>query len=132
MMKRPSTRVQDCYSRADDCARQAEAAATAEEREFWEEQETRWIRIAGYAEFSERVASFLQWGRPEPAAILQEDETGINALADVFDRVCIAMNIGPQDQTLSRAIAQELVKAAMDGEDDVNALYSLAVRAVSY
>ncbi len=129
MLDRPSSRLQDCYRRADEAARRAEASDCAELRAFWDKQEARWIQIAGYAQFSERVASFLRSGKPEPDAILQEDEAGIDALVDIFNRVCITMNIDARDTRASHAVAQVLVKAAMLGICDPEVLYNLAMQA---
>ncbi len=83
MLKIPSPRVQDCYRRADECARRAEFADDADLRDYWEQQEACWIQIANYSEFSERVASFPKSGRRTPAAILREEESNIDALVDV-------------------------------------------------
>jgi hypothetical protein len=126
-----SSRVQDCYRRADDCARRAEAADCAEQRKFWDEQEARWIQIAGYSQFSERVASFLRSGRPEPNAILREEAAGLDALVDIFSRVCAAMDIDTHDESALHAIAHALVRAAKHGIRDAEVFYNLAVHAVS-
>jgi hypothetical protein len=131
MLNQHSRRVQDCYRRADDCARRAEVADAPELRKFWEEQETRWVRIAGYSEFSERIGAFLRTGRPEPKDILQEEALGLDGLADVFNRVCLAMNIDAQDGPASRAIAQTLIAASMAGVEDSDALFDLAMRAAA-
>jgi hypothetical protein len=129
MLDRPSSRVQDCYRRADECAQRAETTTCAEQRAYWDKQEARWVQIAGYAQFSERVASYLRSGKPEPDTILQEDEAGLDALVDIFNRVCAAMNIDARDTRVSQAIAQVLVKAATLGICDPEILYNLAMQA---
>ena len=100
-------------------------------REFWEEQETRWVRVAGYSEFSERIGAFLRTGRPQPEDILHEEALGLEALAAVFNRVCLALDIDPQDRRASRAIAQTLIAATMAGVEDRDELFDLARRAAA-
>jgi hypothetical protein len=131
MLKAPSPRVQECYRRADNCARRAELAGDAELREFWEQQEARWIQIASYSEFSEQVASFLQSGCPTPAAILRDEESDIDALVGVFSRLCIAMKVDAQDNSKSSIIALTVVKAAQSGKHDAETLYDLALQMLS-
>ncbi len=131
MLKQQSLRAQECYRRADECARRAKAADAPETRKFWEEQETRWVRVAGYSEFSERIGAFLRTGQPPPEDILREEALGLEGLADVFNRVCLAMNIDAQDGPASRAIAQTLIAASMAGVEDSDALFDLAMRAAA-
>jgi len=131
MPNQPSSRVQDCYRRADKCARRAEATDCPEQRSFWDKQEARWIQIAGYSVFSERVASFLRSCSPEPKVILREDAAGLDGLVDIFGRVCAAMDIDTRDESALQTIAHVLIRAAKHGISDAEVLYNLAVYAVS-
>jgi hypothetical protein len=132
MVKQPSLRVQDCRQRADDCARRAETAGTDESRQYWETQEVRWIQIAAHSEFSEQIGSFLKSGRPDLKALSEFDNSGLDALVEVFNRVCTAMDIDPQDESQSRIVTQILVRALMGGESDLVVLYQLVLQAISY
>jgi hypothetical protein len=131
MLNGLSPRVQDCYRRADACARRADVTDCAEQRKYWHKQEAHWILIAAYCEFSERVGSFLKSGWPHLSSILWAEGAGLDALVDIFNRVCTTMNIDPQNESVTHIITQTLVTAVGHGERDAEVLYYLAVQAIT-
>ena len=50
--------MQDAYARAHDCAEQAKAAVTPQERTDWLFVEARWLTLARSLEFTQRLENF--------------------------------------------------------------------------
>ena len=62
------------------------------------------FKVADYSVFSERVGSFLRSGRPELHVILREDAAGLDALVEIFSRVCAAMAIDARDESALQTV----------------------------
>ena len=129
MLDNTATRVRDCYARAAECRERAEAASDPDMRAYWLGQEERWVRLAGSDSLSARISGYLD---TPTDTFSPEAEDGIGALVDVFNRVCLELNLDLDDQELSRKVARTLIQAALAGESDPAALHRRAVEAVSH
>ena len=151
MLKRPSGDVQDAYQRAGDARQRAEQERDERTRAFWHRQEDRWIKIAAHLQFSERLDEFVERARPdqphsppqsdepllaetqseEPLPVPPEARLGIFALLDVFRSVCLALDLTDGSEVRTSAVANAILGAALDGEDDLERLYQIGLRAVA-
>ena len=129
MLHRTPQHVRDCLERAADCRRRADDASNPEVAAFWLEQEARWINLAESEGLSARVATFLEL--PHGKTFSPEAEEGVQALVDIFDRVCRALELDLSDDAHARKIARTLIEAALGGESDPDRLFARAVTAVS-
>jgi hypothetical protein len=125
-----SEHVRICRERATDCRNRADAAIDADARAFWSQQEARWLRLAYSEDISARISGFLDTGGE--STFSSGTEEGIAVLLDVFRRVCVALDVDQSDPAAPRKIAHTIIMAALDGEDDPEALYRLALQAASH
>ncbi len=58
MLRRLSREVVDCYVRAENCQRKAEAAPTEESRQDFLQIQQSWLKLATSYEFAERLLDF--------------------------------------------------------------------------
>ena len=129
MLDKIDQHARDCYVRAAECRERAEATADPDMRDFWLGEEERWVRLAGSDSLSARISGYLD---TPTDTFSPEAEDGIGALVDVFNRVCLELNLDLDDQELSRKVARTLIQAALAGESDPVALHRCAVEAVSH
>jgi hypothetical protein len=132
VLKRPSEQILKCNQRAAECSDKADAAGTAEIRTFWLDQETKWVEFARQLDFAGPLADFTEVGeykqRPLPREI---GRGGLDALIAVYDRVCAALNLHLEDESLARTIARDIIEDVLDGEDDPEMIYERVMKAVS-
>jgi len=55
-----------CYEKALEAGKRASAARTQTEREFYQHNETRWLRLGASYEYQERLADFINELRSLP------------------------------------------------------------------
>lgn len=123
-------RERDCHQRAAVCRRRANEIADPQGRAFWEAQERRWLAIADDSDGGPRASDV-----PSASDARRTDdrspEDDIEALIDVFHRVCADVMLDAQHQQLPHKVAHTILEAALAGEDDLDSLYARAVKAVS-
>jgi hypothetical protein len=129
MLRRTPKQMSDCYERADECRRRADSASRPEIANFWLEQEARWIKLAESEGLSTRVSTFLEL--QDGQKFSPEAEEGVQALVEIFDRVCRTLDLDLSDEMHARKIARTLIEAAISGESDPEALFAAAVKAVA-
>lgn len=125
MSKRFSGEMRDCRARAAVCRQRADATDDPQGRAFWQAQERRWLAIASDRELTKSVSDGADVVTPTP-------EDGIEALIDVFHRVCAELNLDGRHPALPRRVADSILQAALDGEDDLDRLYARALKAASH
>jgi hypothetical protein len=132
VLKRPSDQILKCHQRAAECSDKADAAGTAEIRTFWLDQETKWLEFALQLDFAGPLADFTEFGEYKQKPLPSEIERGgLDALIAVYDRVCGALNLHLEDESLARTIARDIIEDALDGEDDPEMIYERVMKAVS-
>ncbi|HXX26732.1 MAG TPA: hypothetical protein VEJ40_08755 [Pseudolabrys sp.] len=125
MLKRPQIHAADCYRYAAECRQSANAATSAESRDFWQELALRWISVAGKMPGeSETITPGEEHG------MSFESRRAIFALLDVFDMACRALDLNLNDEETPRRIARAMLLAALDGEDDLEKLYRVGLKSV--
>ena len=129
MLRQTPKHIRDCHDRAADCRQKAKAAPDRDGAAFWREQEAHWLKLAESYDLSSRITSFLELPSDRPFS--PEAEEGVQALVDIFDRVCRTLDLDLSDETHARKIARTLIEAAIGGESDPEALFARAVTAVS-
>ncbi|HXD45836.1 MAG TPA: hypothetical protein VN655_11940 [Pseudolabrys sp.] len=129
MLDKIDQHARDCYVRAAECRERAEATDDPDMRDFWLGEEERWVRLAGSDSLSSRISGYLGTSKD---TFSPEAEDGIAALVDVFNRVCVELNLDPGDEEFPRKVARTLIQAALAGESDPAVLHRCAVEAVSH
>lgn len=92
-------------------------------------QEASWFTLASSYDLSERISTFV--GVQDVTKFSPEAVEGVAALADIFDRVCVALHLDVGEVTQPRKIARTLIETAMAGESDPEKLFLAGVKAVS-
>src|SRR5262249_21896284 len=59
MLKPTNEEAKLCYQRALEAARRADNARLPADREFWLNTQKRWLSLAAYAQYRERIATFV-------------------------------------------------------------------------
>jgi uncharacterized protein YdaU (DUF1376 family) len=132
VLKRPSEQILTCHQRAAACSDKADAAGTADLRQFWLDQEVRWIKLATQLDFSERLDAFVKSSAlAERPARREVEREGFDALLAIYNRVCSALNLHLEDEHLARTIARDIIEDVLDGEDDSEKIYERVMRAVT-
>jgi hypothetical protein len=69
MLQKLSKEIRECYLRAEECKRLAEAALTSSAKADFLDMERRWLSLARSYEFAERLSNFTgtAFSRREPA-----------------------------------------------------------------
>jgi hypothetical protein len=67
----------------------------------------------------------------EAPYIPPESEAAVLALLDVYKRACAMLGLGGGEQTVSRRVALAILTAALAGENDLDRLYALALKAAA-
>lgn len=132
MLKRPSEQILKCHMRAAECSDKADAAGTAEIRTFWLDQETKWVEFARQIDFAGPLADFTESRghrqRPLPCDV---ERDGLDALLAIYNRVCGALNLHLEDESMTRTIARDIIEDVLDGEDDPDMIFDRVMKAVS-
>jgi hypothetical protein len=132
VLKRPSEQILKCHMRAAECSDKADAAGTAEIRTFWLDQETKWVEFARQVDFAGPLADFTESRghrqRPLPCDV---ERDGLDALLAIYNRVCGALNLHLEDESMARTIARDIIEDVLDGEDDPDMIYDRVMKAVS-
>jgi hypothetical protein len=132
VLKRPSEQILKCHQRAAECSDHADAAGTAEIRTFWLDQEVKWVEFARRLDVAGPLANFTEHrGHMQKPLPCEVERGGLAALLAIYNRVCGALNLHLEDESLARTIARDIVEDVLDGEDDPDVIYARVMQAVS-